>query len=79
MELSKKNTDIIEWLFLPRNKKVLEYVQSKKNAEVIDEYESKLNPLSIDELQSRALQAEADIKKGNVTSDDDLESEITSW
>lgn len=79
MDLSKKNSEIIEWLLLPRNKKLLEYLRYRKEKESSSDPEISKNTLSGEDILKRSVLSEKDIKYGRTTSHEELDREIDNW
>ncbi len=78
-QIQSEKLDLIGWIYNIQDTSILEKLKSLQKSIVVEKYEASLKPISEEELINRAKEANKAIENNDVTSQEDLQSEIQNW
>jgi len=78
-QIQSEKLDLIGWIYNIQDTSILEKLKGLQNSILIEKYEASLKPMSEEELINRAKEANKAIENNDVTSQEDLQSEIQNW
>jgi len=78
-QIQSEKLDLIGWIYNIQDTSILEKLKGLQKSIVVEKYEASLKPMSEEELINRAKEANKAIENNDVTSQEDLQSEIQNW
>ena len=79
MDIAVKKIELIAWLTNVKDEALLKEIDSLKKKSLAAAHEGRLRPMTSTEYKSLLDQAEDDLENGKVTTQDDLEKEVSDW
>ena len=79
MNIEKSKMEVMEMLLKVRSKSLINQMKELLQKEMIVGYTTAGKPLTLEKYNARLAEAEAQIARGEVISQEDLENKIKKW